>query len=197
MKHDDDLALVSQLLDGDRLAFDAFYATYFGRVHRFCARRVDDDEACKDIVQLTFIRAMRYLDGYRGEASLHTWICQICRNEIHTWFKRPGNRQDILVSIDERPGVRVAIESLGATLVETSSEEASTELKDLVQTALDCLKDDYGKALEWKYIEGCSVREIAARLNTGVVAAQSLLAHARADFRAVFSDLEQEANSVG
>ena len=33
------------------------------------------------------------------------------------------------------------------------------------QLTLDYLPDHYGKALEWKYLEGLSVEEIAARLN--------------------------------
>jgi RNA polymerase sigma-70 factor (ECF subfamily) len=57
------------------------------------------------------------------------------------------------------------------------------ELQSLVQTTLDALPGRYGDALEWKYVEGLSVAEIAARLGVGVKAAESLLTRARKAFR--------------
>ena len=47
----------------------------------------------------------------------------------------------------------------------------------------------YGNVLEWKYIEGHSVREIAARLQIGTEAAQSLLARAKRAFADVYATL--------
>jgi RNA polymerase sigma-70 factor (ECF subfamily) len=48
---------------------------------------------------------------------------------------------------------------------------------------LDSLPDQYCEVLEWKYIDGCSVEEIGELLGTGQIAAQSMLARARAAFR--------------
>ena len=48
---------------------------------------------------------------------------------------------------------------------------------------LDALPGRYGEALEWKYIDGLSVREIAARLELGEKATESLLTRARESFR--------------
>jgi RNA polymerase sigma-70 factor (ECF subfamily) len=54
---------------------------------------------------------------------------------------------------------------------------------------LDCLPPWYGDALEWKYIHGLSVKEIAERLNLGSKAAESLLTRARKAFREGFAAL--------
>lgn len=35
-------------------------------------------------MQSTLIKAMRSLSSWRGEASLFTWLCTICRHEITT-----------------------------------------------------------------------------------------------------------------
>ena len=51
----------------------------------------------------------------------------------------------------------------------------------------------YGDALEWKYLEGLAVREIADRLGLTAKAAESLLARAREAFRDGFSALVQGA----
>ncbi|MDX1556133.1 MAG: sigma factor-like helix-turn-helix DNA-binding protein, partial [Xanthomonadales bacterium] len=46
-------------------------------------------------------------------------------------------------------------------------------------------------ALEWKYIEGRSVKEVAMRLGISPDAAQSLLARAKRAFREVYSALAE------
>ena len=63
------------------------------------------------------------------------------------------------------------------------------ELLRLIQVALDKLPPRYGDVLEWKYIEGHSVKEISKRLNMGDEATQSLLARAKRAFADVYSSL--------
>ena len=57
------------------------------------------------------------------------------------------------------------------------------EIVRLVQLTLDGLPPKYGDVLEWKYIHGLTVAEIAARLKMGVKAVESLLTRARQAFR--------------
>ncbi|MGB5512046.1 MAG: sigma-70 region 4 domain-containing protein, partial [Woeseiaceae bacterium] len=58
-----------------------------------------------------------------------------------------------------------------------------------VKTTLEYLPANYATALEMKYIQGCSVAEIAARLNIGTKAAESVLSRARAAFKDGFKSL--------
>ena len=79
----DDQTLVQQMLAGDERAFVTFFETYFPRVYRFALPRVDRNaDTAKDVVQATLVKAMRKLKDFRSEASLFTWVCQICR---HDW----------------------------------------------------------------------------------------------------------------
>ena len=48
---------------------------------------------------------------------------------------------------------------------------------------MDVLPERYGDVLEWKYVDGLPVADIAARLDIGPKAAESLLTRARAAFR--------------
>ena len=59
----------------------------------------------------------------------------------------------------------------------------------LIQVALDNLPPKYGDVLEWKYVEGHSVREIADRMGLGVEATQSLLARAKRAFADAYTAL--------
>ena len=66
------------------------------------------------------------------------------------------------------------------------SEAGRRELSRRVQLTLDSLPERYGQVLEWKYIEGVSVDEIARRLGSGYKAAESQLTRARQAFRDAF-----------
>ena len=57
------------------------------------------------------------------------------------------------------------------------------DLIRLVQSTLDCLPAHYGDVLEWKYVDGLPLNEIAKRLELGPKAAESLLGRARGAFR--------------
>jgi RNA polymerase sigma-70 factor (ECF subfamily) len=66
------------------------------------------------------------------------------------------------------------------------------ETTRLIQVALDQLPTNYGNALEWKYLYGYSVEEIAAKLGIGLEAAQSLLARAKRAFQEVYTTLTKD-----
>lgn len=186
----DDMALVRSLLRGDEEAYAEFFDGYFPRLYRFALARLADETAAEDVVQSTLVRGIRKLAGYRGEARLFTWLCAICRHEIADLAKRRRRTLLAVDLIEENPEVRAALESLPGSLeFDPERRLHLRELGRLVQVTLDHLPQHYGNALEWKYVEGLSVAEIAERLGTGPKAAESLLTRARQAFRNDFAAL--------
>ena len=181
----DERELVRRMLDGEEPAFTEFFSTYFPRVFRFALPRLRrDEDAAKDVVQATLIKAMRGLDGWRGEAALFTWLCQICRREIADHVRSARRRSDRVVLIEDSEEVRAALEAIEAPSGDDPLRRCTgDEVGRLVHAVLDRLPGRYGEALEWKYVEGRSVEEIGDRLGIGHTAAQSLLARARVAFR--------------
>ena len=193
MLHSRDRHLAQRVLRKERAAFDEFFESYFSRLFRFCASRMRNrggQNDVEDLVQETMVKALRNLEGYRGEASLFTWLCQICRHEIASWHRRHARWPETVASIDDDPAVRAAIESLDVEVSEELDRRAS--ISELVQLALDRLPGDYASALEQKYLAGSSVQEIAGRLGRSVIATQSLLARARTAFMRSYVDLQRE-----
>jgi RNA polymerase sigma-70 factor (ECF subfamily) len=94
------------------------------------------------------------------------------------------------VPIEDHPEVLAAVDSLQVPEEETPERELQrSENLRHIQVALDRLPARYGDVLEWKYIEGRSLKEIATRLDIGHEATQSLLARAKRAFGAVYSSL--------
>ena len=182
----DDRELVRGMLSGDESAFTAFFNNYFPRIYRFALPRLSgDSEATKDVVQATLVKAIRNLSQFRGDAALFTWVCQICRHQIVDYARSHRRRHQQVISIDDSPEVRAALESLEAPASDEPLQHyGQEETRRLIRSVLDRLPANYGDVLEWKYIEGRSVEEIGNLLGIGTTAAQSMLARARVSFRA-------------
>lgn len=187
----EDKKLVKQLLAGNERAFDQFFDENFARLYRFALTRLSDDhDAAREVAQLTLTKAVRKLGTYRAESALYTWLCAICRNETSDWLARQGRYREHIVLTEDLPEVRAAVESYQMPEQMTPERHyRRVEMLRLIQVALDNLPAKYGDVLEWKYIEGHSIREIAARMNIGAEATQSLLARARRAFADVYSSM--------
>lgn len=184
-EHPRDFELARRLVKGDEREFARFFDEYYPRLFRFALARLGgDDDAADEVAQRALCRAVRKLRLYRAEASLFTWLCQICRHEIHDELEARDRAGRRFVSIDDEPALRAALESLPADPgSDPAGTTASADELRLVQVVLDYLPPSYGNALEWKYVEGLGVKEIAGRLQITPVAAESLLARARRAFR--------------
>src|SRR4051795_6213052 len=97
--------LVRRMLGGGEGAFDEFFADYFPRLFRFAVLRLRDPDAAEDIVQTSVIAGVRHLSSWRGEASLFTRLCTICRREIAAWHKRTSRRVIVPIA-DDDPSLR-------------------------------------------------------------------------------------------
>ena len=187
----DDKRLVKTLLSGDERAFDRFFEDNFSRLYRFALVRLSDDpDAAREIAQIVLTRAMRKLHTYRAESALFTWLCAICRNEVSDWLSKQGRYRQHIVLTEDFPEVQAAVDSFQTPFEENPEVQYQRlEKLRLIQVALDKLPPKYGDVLEWKYVEGHSVREISERLNIGHEATQSLIARAKRAFADVYTTL--------
>lgn len=188
--------LVGGMRAGEEDAFEMFAERYIPGLHRFALRRLDHNrELAREIVQATLVHVIEKLDTYRGEAPFFTWLCACCRNEIAGYFRRI-QRRPREVELDEasdshRAGAFAAPERDGP-------EEGMTRLEtaELVHAALDLIPPSYARAVEWRYVEGLGVDEIAERLDAGYKATESLLSRAREAFREAFERLALAQGNV-
>ena len=174
----DDRALVRRMLAADERAFDEFFTTYAPRLFRFALRRTGNEDLAEEIVQTTLITAVKKLKTWRGEAALFTWLCAICRRQLVDHWRRTA-RQPESQPFDDDPEVKAHLESL--------TDAGRDALAERVQVTLDYLPERYGELLEWKYLQGLSVIEIAERIASTPKAVESMLTRARAAFREGFA----------
>jgi len=186
-----DAQLIAAMLAGDERAFRAFFDAYFPRVYRFALLRLaGDDDLAKEVVQATLVKAMRHLAGYRQEAALFSWLCQICRRQIVDQVRAREREAKHVVLLDGSAAARAILELVEAPAADEPQHIYDTaESRQLVHSVLAALPGRYGQVLELKYIDGRTVEEIGATLGIGQTAAQSMLARARPAFRTALEAL--------
>lgn len=82
-------SLASFVAAGDTRAAGEWLALQFARdVVGLCRAIVRDDAVAQDLAQDVFERALKHLDGFRGEASPRTWILRIARNRCIDHLRR-------------------------------------------------------------------------------------------------------------
>ena len=189
-----DRALVARMAMGDQAAFDQFFRASASRLASFVVRRSGLDPATvEDIVQSTLIKAMRNLGSYRGEASLYTWLTQICLHELAD-VTRKSARRPSHASLDEPATLSRLSPQLHASPIFEPEATVDAELhRAAVMSVLNALPAHYAMALEAKYGDGLAVAEIAELLGVTPIAAQSVLARAREAFREHWLQIDRES----
>jgi RNA polymerase sigma-70 factor (ECF subfamily) len=182
-----DRALARRMCDGDDAAIAEFCRDYLPRVYRFAAARVRVQADADDVVQNVMRNAARRIETYRGESTLFAWLLQICRRELAKRYARI-DRRPAAVPIDSDDSLREWVDSIEASpATEPEHSALREELTRHLRQALDELPDRYATALELKYVDDLSSKEIAELLGIGDEATQSLLARARRALRDVFA----------
>jgi RNA polymerase sigma-70 factor (ECF subfamily) len=76
---------------GEPGALEGFIEASYGQVRRFCAAVVDAESA-DDLAQETYVRCVRALGRFRGEASARTWVLaiarRVCADELRSRARR-------------------------------------------------------------------------------------------------------------
>ncbi len=73
---------------------------YGDKMYQYALPRVNDIGMAEDLVQETFLSALKGLDGYKGEAPEKNWLFSILKNKIIDHYRKKSKEQPI-ISIPE------------------------------------------------------------------------------------------------
>jgi RNA polymerase sigma-70 factor (ECF subfamily) len=157
--------LVEQVLDGDREAFLDFIDRYERLVKHVVFRMVDDDWDREELCQDVFMRAYRYLDGFRFESKLSTWLARIARNTClnHLEKKEVDLYADHAPAPDDDgpPDARAALNRIEDPDADVAEAATDRERRAVVREGIQTLSEHYRTALTLYHLEGMSVSQIS------------------------------------
>jgi RNA polymerase sigma-70 factor, ECF subfamily len=185
-----DADMLKRLQGGDRTAMAELYDRYFDRLYSLVFNQVDRNrDIAEDIVQETFLAALKSAKGFKGRSSAYTWLCSIAYHKVADHYRRQSRERKRMVSgIDvdtvddtENPGRQPQPDSL----IE------SAETRQVVNEALAKLPWDYRQVLILKYVEEMSVLEIGQIMDRSPKSIEGLLTRSRKALQTHLSGLRE------
>jgi RNA polymerase sigma-70 factor (ECF subfamily) len=187
----EDLACVSQVLQGDAVAAEALVERLRPLVVAIARRRLPErvDEA--DLIQSVFLRVFTNLEHYAGRAPLEHWVSRIavntCLNELRYERNRPElRRADLSNEQDEILDVLTGSE----TEVPAHRQVAAREL---VEMLLGRLPPRESLVIKMLYLEGHTQEEIHKSTGWSQLAVRLLAFRARTRMKKALKHLLKES----
>ncbi|MEZ5344196.1 MAG: sigma-70 family RNA polymerase sigma factor [Pyrinomonadaceae bacterium] len=183
---------IDKLRSGDPKAFDMLVMRHASEIYGLLLRITRDTEEASDLTQETFLRALKAIDKFRGDADLKTWLFRIAINQSKNrfrWWKT--RRRDKTVSIDAPIGESET--TLGDTLPGRFRTPEETALRNertaLLFEKLDELPEIFQEAIILCDIEGLSYEEISSTLEISIGTVKSRIARGREELRKRLKDV--------
>lgn len=179
-----DAQLVRGARDGDATAFAAIMRRHNRLLFRAARGVVSDDALAQDVVQETYLRAFVSLDGFRGDAALGTWLARIAINTALALQRRSGR----LVPLEDG-ALEEGVAELETVMPEHAPHETPdaaaerSELRGLLQAAIDHLPPIYRSVFMLRAVEELSVEETALCLGVSHDVVKTRFARSRAMLR--------------
>ncbi len=151
------------------------------QLRRFIILRVGDPDEAEEIYQETLVSAWQSFPSFSGRSSLNSWLCGIAKHEISDFYHKKRIKTFLFSRLP-------FLETLVSQALGPEEEAIEQEVKAQVVETLQKLTEGYRVVLRLKYIEGCSVAEIAWRLGLSLKAVESRLTRARFAFREAWEE---------
>lgn len=174
----DDAELARACASGRREAFDVIVTRHRRSVYQLCYRFAGNPEDAADLSQEVFLRAYRAIGGFKGQASLATWLYRI---GVNVCLNKVGGKAPRTEPIEEgRP-----LPAGGPSVVDRllAAERAAG-----VRAAIARLPDKQRAALILRVYHDLPHQEIAAILGSSEGAVKANFFHALRRLRTLLSE---------
>ena len=84
--------LVKMFKDGNEWCFNEIYNRYYNKLLTYAVFLMKSRQDAEEIVNTALFKAFKYLNKFRGEASLATWLFQILRNQTFNLYRIKRSR---------------------------------------------------------------------------------------------------------
>ena len=184
--------VVERAREGDMDAIAELVRLSQAEVYTLALRLTGNEEDARDVVQDTYLRVMKGIRRFRGDAALSTWLYRVTANTAFTFLQRnKRHRARPLSEIED-------VVPLPESSLERPDEALLTgELRDRLQDAVADLPPAYRVVVVMKDIYGLPHEDIAQSLGISVTACKVRLFRARRRLREVlFEGPEKERMAI-
>lgn len=186
-----DEQLAEKYLSGDANAMTAIYERYIDKVYRLAYSKLGDHHDAQDIASSVFLKLCTYLQQFRGDSKLSTWIFAVTANAAID-FARRRKPQD---SLDREIGGKDGEPMERQVPDRNPGPEELMEKEDLKRHMLSLvqrLPEMQREILELRFIVGLSYQEISEELGIEMGTVKSRINRAVASLREAYARSEMK-----
>lgn len=153
--------LVDQLKSADTQAkaFEVLIDTYKERLYWHIRRIVLDHDDTDDVLQNTFIKVFRNIEGFKGDSKLYSWMYRIATNESLSFLKIKSRK----LGVDNEELHQRLVNNLQADVYFEGDE-----IQHKLQQAIAILPEKQKLVFNMKYFQELKYEEISEILDTSV-----------------------------
>jgi RNA polymerase sigma-70 factor, ECF subfamily len=174
-----DLDLIKRFRKGSIDAFEELITRHEAKIYNLAMRFTRNVEDAEEVLQDVFATLYRKIDGFEGKSQFSSWLYRIIVNAA--FMKLRKRKQENTVSIEDlSPSVRqlcVDRDPLASTRSDTIS--MNRELRDVMQTAIQKLPEQYRAVFVLRDVDGLSNQEVGEILDLSIPAVKSRLHRSR------------------
>jgi RNA polymerase sigma-70 factor (ECF subfamily) len=182
-----DRLLLARTRNGDHDAFAELVGHYRGWIFSLTQRLLGNRQDAEEVTQDTFIKALRGLDRFRGDAAFSTWLYRIAingvRNHYTFWSRQKRGRTASLDAPLENDSPTTLGDLIQAEYDSPYDTVASEDLLERVRRGMDRLPPKHREVLVLRNVHEASYEEIARQLTISVGTVKSRIARARETLR--------------
>jgi RNA polymerase sigma-70 factor (ECF subfamily) len=159
--------LIERLKKGDVTAKEYLVREYQNLIFNAVFQVSRDKVIAEDVLQDTFIRAFKYISGFKSEANITTWLYRIAMNTLKDELKK-------------RKAVGISDNSIS---VDIPVEYSFDEKKKIIWEGMNRLSEEEREIIALVDIRGFSYEETSKMLDVPVGTVRSRLARSRDHLR--------------
>ena len=181
-----DRVLLNNYLLGDRSAISELIERHSKRVRSYIGMMVKDDAIADDILQETFIKAVKVIDEgrYTDSGKFLSWVLRIAHNRVLDHFRREkASRQ-----LNEAEAGYDMIGTMRIAEPNTEDELVQGEIEQTVRNLVDLLPEEQQEVVRLRYYSKLSFAEIADETGVSINTALGRMRYALINLRKMIKD---------
>ena len=178
-------ALLKAFRSGDAAAFDALIEMYSAKLYKVAYALLGSRQDAEEVVQDTFLRAYRALQGFRGDSSLETWLHRITLNlarNKYQWNHRRGSGLNVSLTAGDGADGDSGTDSeqdVPDRRMEPDLVLEQDEIGTNIMKALNRLPDNLRETMLLRHVNDMPYELIAQKLDCKVGTVKSRLSRGR------------------
>lgn len=176
--------------DGDPAAFSILIRRHDRYLYRIARSVLLDDHEAEDVVQETYVLAFTRLVGFRGDASLSTWLTRIALNEAlkRRRRRRPTVHLDVIDGARDCADMQIDRSPMIAPDLDPERATAQHQLRRFLERAIDDLPETFRTVFVMRDIQEATTEETATLLGIRQQTVKTRLHRARRMLRAALGE---------